>query len=174
MTLYYSPTGGFLDSDYNSTIADNAVQITQALHETLMQGQSASRHIIIGADGLPTLSEPDINVLKAEAIASANQGYQTAILQGFDSSALDEAHHYPSTQSDQQLLMSLVMTDSDGSLYCQNGAGNWTMLDHTSDQVRQVLKDMNKSLQLQKKAFANKITAINTATNVADVEKLNA
>lgn len=169
MTLYYSPTGGFLDSDFNSLVPDDSVAITPELHEALIQGQSASRKIIISTNGLPMLSEPDIAVVKKEAMATDNQQYQTEILNGFDSSALGSNYHYSSSQSDQQLLMSLVMTNSEGSLYCSDNSGDWAVLEHTAEQVMQVLKDMNKFLQSRKKVLAAKLIAINNATKVAEV-----
>lgn len=55
MTLYYSPSNcGFYDSEINSLIPGDSVEITKEEHSTLLSAQSEGRVICVGEDGTPT------------------------------------------------------------------------------------------------------------------------
>lgn len=64
--IFYSPSvGGFF---LNSGPSD-AVQISHKLHDQLLKGQSAGKHIVAGADGVPELQEPEVQD-EAELLAA--------------------------------------------------------------------------------------------------------
>lgn len=59
MTLYYSQsTGGFYDSDINSRLPEDAVEISAEQHAALLAGQSTGQVIMPGKDGKPVLTLP--------------------------------------------------------------------------------------------------------------------
>ena len=57
---YYSPsTKGFYDSEFNTTIPDDAISITDIEYKNLYAGVSTGKQILV-INGKPTLVEPQV------------------------------------------------------------------------------------------------------------------
>ena len=56
---YSKSTGGFYDHEiHGNSIPIDAVEITEAAHAALLNGQSQGKRIVTGADGHPELADP--------------------------------------------------------------------------------------------------------------------
>jgi len=57
MTIHYAPSnGGFYHSEiHGDAIPVGAVEITEELYQSLLEGQAAGNTIVFGVDGLPAL-----------------------------------------------------------------------------------------------------------------------
>ena len=79
-------------------------------------------------------------------IASLSAACRSAITSGFESSALGEAHLYPSKETDQLNLAgsvadSLLSSEEDGwstPFWCADILGTWAMRPHNAAQIQQV------------------------------------
>ncbi len=59
MTIYYSPAErGFFDDAIHNPLPADALPITEQLHQTLLQDQTAGAEILPGPDGLPIARKP--------------------------------------------------------------------------------------------------------------------
>lgn len=59
-TVFYSPTtGGFYTAEiHGDNIPADAVELTEAEHAALLEGQSKGQHIVADANGRPILRDP--------------------------------------------------------------------------------------------------------------------
>lgn len=87
-----------------------------------------------------------------------------AILAGFQSSALDAAHTYPTQPIDQSNLIGCVTASHQPGLpstwtcnfWCADGSGNWALTPHTAAQIQQVLADG----VTQREAYCSKLVSL--------------
>lgn len=90
MSIYYAKsTGGFYDSDINTVIPKDAVEITTATHQAMLAGQALGQLIQADTTGAPVL---------APAPAPTAAELQTAIEQAIQAriDATAQAHGYDS------------------------------------------------------------------------------
>jgi len=67
MTIYYaSSTGGFYNTDINTVIPLDAVEITEENYQTLLNGQSSGQVITADAQGYPILINRVVPIPTAE------------------------------------------------------------------------------------------------------------
>ncbi|WP_261513125.1 DUF4376 domain-containing protein [Burkholderia multivorans] len=116
---------------------------------------------------------------QAVQIAVVNAACQAVIVAGFTSSALGDAHTYPSTDTDQRNLLSAA-TASQGqssswttALWCASGSLlAWAFTSHTAAQVQQVSADFLAFRIAAQQKYADLATKINAATSVSDVQAI--
>jgi hypothetical protein len=63
MIYHSAQTGGFYDSEINSIIPSDAVTVTRAEHQALLNGQSSGKRIV-SANGRPVLVDPPAPTLE--------------------------------------------------------------------------------------------------------------
>lgn len=111
--FFYSPsTLGFYNIEINDFIPDDAIEIDDADHAALLDGQSAGKKIIPGIDGIPTLQDPPppTEAHLITSIVSSVQSHmdQTAKSMGYDDikTAVTYADEpaVPKFQTDGQML----------------------------------------------------------------------
>jgi hypothetical protein len=76
----------------NCKLPEDAVEITQARHTELMDGQAAGKQIVAGDDGLPKLIDrpgPTPDQVKVGMIAQRNQALKDSDYTQFEDSPLD-------------------------------------------------------------------------------------
>lgn len=87
--IYYSPsTGGFYESEYNTDIPVDKIEITEDERTNLLNAHYSGKLIIIGSGGKPTAIAPVITAeqLRANAISQIGLTFDTAIKAGFTTS----------------------------------------------------------------------------------------
>ena len=89
MKLFYSKTtGGFYDDRIHTTIPDDAVEITEDLHASLLDGERAGRRITSDADGKPMLADP--LPLSADALWALLRRQRDALLKASDKTQIPD------------------------------------------------------------------------------------
>ena len=88
--IFYSPsTGGFYVDDIHDLIPGDAVEIDEAAHESLLNGQLAGKQISPGPGGFPILLDPPAPT-EAEVIAAIASRVQTHLDQTARSIGYDD------------------------------------------------------------------------------------
>lgn len=84
--FYSARTGGFYDRTiHGASIPADAVQITDAEHQALLNGQSAGKRIVADNNGYPMLADPPpptAEQLRATAVADIEQRRDDALRAG--------------------------------------------------------------------------------------------
>lgn len=96
----------------------------------------------------------------------------TAILAGFQSSALGQAYTYPAATVDQQNMVQTA-TAGGGTLMCKSSSGGWALVPHTGAQAAQVLKDFVAARDAARSNLASLSAAASTASTVAAVGEVH-
>lgn len=123
-------------------------------------------------DDLPT----QLAKLHALKLAQINEGCAAFIDSGFNSKALGKSNYYDNTLADQVHLTGLIQSGLSGLLACRNSMGAKTLLEHTSEQLREVNQDLvrfrQKALQQaeQLKAALTKALAEQDLTAMKDIQ----
>jgi hypothetical protein len=96
-------------------------------------------------------------------------GYcRIALENGFESSALGTIHTYPSTETDQHNLQSIILAGIESPLWCAED-GTWSFKDHTIAQVQQVNVDWLNYRITQQRKYATSMAIVNsTATTTVE------
>lgn len=107
-------------------------------------------------DGVQWIHSPKNNFEtdRRDKSAAISQSCRSAILSGFDSSALGCLHHYPSQLTDQQNLASSVLASLLPGLpdewttpfWCSDTSGVWAFRLHTAAQIQQVGQDAKAAI----------------------------
>lgn len=129
--------------------------------------------LVVPAD--PTEAEllADARRQRVAVMASA---CQAVIVSGFASSALGDLHVYPSQDTDQRNLQSAALaamvSPSDWMIpvWCSDGRGKWDLVPHTSAQVQAVNADWVSLRVAAQQKYSQRITLINAAASIAEVE----
>jgi hypothetical protein len=106
---------------------------------------------------------------QATQIYAVSAGCASAIIGGFQSSALGAVYTYPSGQTDQANLVGLVAGGIGGKFWCADASGNWGYVAHTAPQILKVLQDgiaAKEALVVQNSVLAAQISAATTITAV--------
>lgn len=123
---------------------------------------------------------PLIGAVKRNQIFNVSKACEQAITQGFKSSAIGDALHYPAKLTDQTNLMASVVDSMRPGLpedwatpfWCCDGAGVWTYRMHTAAQIQQVGADGKADIlvKLQRKGeLEAQINACSTVDQVAAI-----
>jgi hypothetical protein len=105
-------------------------------------------------------------------IYAVSAGCASAIIGGFQSSALGAVYTYPSGQTDQANLVGLVAGGIGGKFWCADASGNWGYVAHTAPQILKVLQDgsvAKEALVVQNSVLAAEICAATTEAAVQAV-----
>lgn len=77
MKFYSNLTGGFYDSKiHEGTIPNDAIEITESVYLSLLEGQANGKIIVSGAGGIPALANPPDP--SADEIAKAVQAARSS------------------------------------------------------------------------------------------------
>ena len=116
MKYYSNSTGGFYDSEINVVIPQDAIEVDDALHMTLLAGQAEGKTIAYNNGMLqlvmpPSPSLPDIQAAKRVEI---NAGFEAAIT---GSLTMPSATNPPSAFAYYQAVEEWKANDPDGLAY---------------------------------------------------------
>lgn len=147
--FYSSTTNGFYAHPIHGiNMPDDVVEIDDATHAALLQGQAEGKIISADANGYPILIDqppPAVVDVATARIAALSSDCEAAIVGGFSSAALGTPHTYQSDRDDQtNLLGSHATATATGQSVphkCQDAAGTWAYRLHTPAQMTQVLAD---------------------------------
>jgi len=180
----YSPSdAAFFDSSVHSVIPKDAIQISDALYETLLKGRSVGQVIVLDSRRMPTLSDPapaSMDEVKAAKLNELETACVTQIAAGFTSSALGETYTYPAKPTDQSNLQASVLASIlpgvDGQwttpFWCADTQGKWAYQAHTAAQIQQVGVDGKNAINAaiaQKIELEQQVEAAKTAAEVAAI-----
>lgn len=170
---------GFYDSEDSPVPAaiTNVIEIT----DEEWQGAISTPGYTVVKGALVAPQAPSAAQLLAAAqtaqAAQVSAACASAILTGFTSSALGAAYVYPSNDTDQRNLQSVVSA-SQGQpptwtvpLWCA-ASGTWTFTSHSAAQVLQVNADWVAFRVAAQQKYANLISQINAAKTVAAVKAI--
>ena len=93
------------------------------------------------------------------------------IVKGFVSNAVGKDYIYQSDIYDQINLMGHVLGEEPVELECFDG-DEWVLFEHDQEQLKNVLKDMNKTKSLYVKKYKHLKQLISDAENLEDVESI--
>lgn len=147
--FYSSSTNGFYAHPIHGiNMPDDVVEIDDATHAALLQGQAEGKIISADGNGYPVLIDAppaSVSDIAAGRIAALSADCESAIIGGFVSDALGTPHTYQSDRDDQtNLLGSHATATATGQSVphkCQDAAGVWAYRLHTPAQMTQVLSD---------------------------------
>ncbi len=108
---------------------------------------------------------------KTNQIGILSAKCQAYLLAGFASSALGNAHMYPSQLTDQQNQASVAASGAGGSLWCETGSV-WGFVAHTDAQATQVVADWKIYLNAAQTKLQTLAASVNAATTVAAVQAI--
>jgi len=180
----YSPSdAAFFDSSVHNVIPKDAIQISDALYETLLKGRSVGQVIVLDSRRMPTLSDPapaSMDEVKAAKLSELETACVTQIAAGFTSSALGETYTYPAKPTDQSNLQASVLASIlpgvDESwttpFWCADAQGKWAYQAHTAAQIQQVGVDGKNAINAaiaQKIELEQQVEAAKTAAEVAAI-----
>lgn len=86
---------------------------------------------------------------------------QAAITGGFPCSILGSVYTYPSTMTDQANQVSIAQSSAGGLLYCQQGTGEWALVEHSQSQAQQVVASFAAWLNACQSKLAGLIGQLN-------------
>lgn len=151
--------------------------------------RSSEIPLIIGSEQVGDLSNmvevvsqlPLLSDIKNNQIAAVHASCMDDILSGFSSVALGLPHTYPSRQGlmsdgknyyDQTNLIGAVASGLPIiTFWCADSSGTWVLVDHTAEQIKQVLADAGiKRMECSAK-LGGLVHRINAAANADDVYK---
>lgn len=99
MYKFSRSTGGFYHTDIHDSIPEDAVEVSDAEHKMLIEGQSAGRRIIAVSTGRPALSDAPVKSMVSREFATNRlsrlaTGLMTKAAQAQYFSSIDEACAY--------------------------------------------------------------------------------
>ena len=122
MTIYYAnSTNGFYNTDINSVIPTDAVEITEENYQELLNGQSAGQVITANAQGYPILTNRIIPIPTAEE----NKATASSLLTATDWTTIADVANpinspYLTNQSDfityRNIIRKIAVTPIEGNL----------------------------------------------------------
>ena len=84
MVAYWSPSlGGFCHPDVLDVMPDDAVELTEQQYQSLLDGQTLGKQIVVAASGLPVLQDPPAPT--AEQLATSERYWRDSRLAVTDS-----------------------------------------------------------------------------------------
>lgn len=108
---------------------------------------------------------------KAAQIADINIKCASAIVGGFDSSALGTVHHYTATLEDQSNLLGLIAIGTGGEFTCTDASGVKARRPHTLAELKTVLADggaFKDRCLARARLLKDQIAAIQPSATAAD------
>lgn len=156
-----------LTPDANGRCANIAIADLAFVQPALDAWQAAAD----AEDNPPPLSVADT---AARRISELSLDCETAIVNGFTSSALGTAHRYQSDRDDQLNLIGAAHPGVDMPFKCADADGAWAYRHHTAAQLQQVLSDGAAVKLTHLQAFAEKKVAVEiiaAAATMTDEEK---
>ena len=114
----------------------------------------------------------NLEELKLSKINSLNKKAKDLIVSGFSSPALGDNYYYQSSRDDQANLLSDVLSDIDLELKCSSDNINFTFVEHTALQIKQVSDAFTlHRLDALKKVDILK-TSVENASSEDDLDKI--
>lgn len=149
---------GFYDSDINPSIPAQSIAITDTQWQNCIDNpgkymvNTAAKALI---NTPPPSAAQQLSDAKSAKSASISASCKSQIYQGFSSSALGSAYHYPAEDRDQVNLNGCVTQsyypgNPAGwtiSFYCQDASGLWAKRPHTAAQIQAVGNDAINAIQ---------------------------
>lgn len=120
---------------------------------------------------ISTKFNPPIDRVKTEKLVELSQACETAIISGFESSALGTAHTYQSDRDDQLNLVGMVTANVDDYFKCFDG-NTWDYRLHTASQLHQVLIDGKDQKLAHLQRFATLKGQLDLAVSEAEVSAI--
>lgn len=179
---------GYRVEDWYWVVAGDASRLWSSARAQYVGPDDAAYLAWSVAGGYPTpiLSEAELEeVLDLQypaggpvqlATAQARQGAalaaacQAAIIGGFTSAALGDAHAYPSDLATQANQVQAATIAAGGALWCQPSGGDWAFVAHTQAQAQQVVTDFAAARQALQQRLAALTNEVQAETTVAEVK----
>ena len=180
ISFFIDNSYGMYDSDFNSTIPDNSIELTDEEYY----------RIINERDGIWTLEDgkvvkiptppPPLDFVKSAKIAEIDAACAAAITAGQTSAALGTAHTYPSQPNDQANLTANVLKsifpvnalNKEWKTYhlCADSSGLWAYRAHTAAQIQQVGDDVSASIMTLLMKNQGLKASVSACATIADVK----
>ena len=164
---------GYYDEDIHETIPTSNLQLTDEEWQDCID-HPGERKVSNGKIVTYTPT-PDLAQTKKVKLAELQSKAETAIKNGFESSALGSKNKYDSEQHNVDWIQAAVLSGSAAKITCDDLKGAATSKqprDHTEAQCKQVLKDGMSALLTRKTKFRTLRAQVTAATTVAAVEAI--
>jgi len=164
---------GFYDSIDSPAPADAAIVAitdTQWLECISASGYTVKNGTVVAPDA-PTQDEL-LAQARENRLAALAQACAVAIVGGFNSTALGEAHGYPSALIDQVNLGTVASCETGGQLWCSY-AGAWCFKPHTQAQAQAVVAAFTAWLNKCQEQLAMLSNQVGDAATVPAVDAIN-